>query len=164
MESEAPAGKRYLAYFWKLSDSMACGKGRAKDGERRIFIMELEIASKINLDSIVRKIMENEIGILLLKTDGGCVFDIIASESCYKDRLGMCGSEGDITYHLYPILYGKKDTAETRMNAIQNLFLRWDTLGYNKRHAKSAFKSKEFGKYLDQIGFYQADYMLLMVD
>lgn len=32
--------------------------------------MELEIASKINLDSIVRKIMENEIGILLLKTDG----------------------------------------------------------------------------------------------
>lgn len=29
MESEAPAGKRYLAYFWKLSDSMACGKGRA---------------------------------------------------------------------------------------------------------------------------------------
>lgn len=55
-------------------------------------------------------------------------------------------------------------TVETRMNAIQNLFLRWDTLGYNKRHAKSAFKSKEFGKYLDQIGFYQADYMLLMVD
>lgn len=51
--------------------------------------MELEIASKINLDSIVRKIMENEIGILLLKTDGGCVFDIIASESCYKDRLGI---------------------------------------------------------------------------
>lgn len=130
--------------------------------------MELEVASKIKLNSIVRKIMENEIGILLLKTDGDSVFDMIASESCYKDRLGIYSSEGNITYHLYPILYGKKDveriTVEIRMNAIENLFLRWDAFGYNKKHAKSPLTSKEFRKYLDQIGFRQADYMLLLVD
>ena len=58
----------------------------------------------------------------------------------------------------------KSNLAESRMNAVQNIFIRWKEVSYNKRHAKKAFGCKAFMKYLDEIGFMKADYMLLMVD
>lgn len=49
------------------------------------------------------------------------------------------------------------------MNAVHNIFMRWCNAGYNKNHAKSPFSSKCFQKFLKEIEFEKADYLLLMV-
>ena len=126
--------------------------------------------SKINLDMAVKKIMASEMGVLLLESDEKSIFDLLAEKSTYKDRQGIFGNGFHITCHLYPLMYKKRDIKITqdllniRGSAIYNLFARWDALGHNKRHAKDPFKSNAFQKYLEQIEFLSADYMLLMVN
>lgn len=79
-------------------------------------------------------------------------------------------SEND--YHLYPIHYrshvGEDDPLVThnRREAIQHLFNNWTICGFNKHHAKSPFRSKAFFEYLEDINYYQSDYLIIgyMVD
>lgn len=128
----------------------------------------MEKASIIDLDSVVKKIIDNELGIVLLEADEKSLYDVLAKETSYEDRQGMYGDGYHITYHLYPIMY-KKSNEDTKLircraNAIHNIFTRWTECGYNKRHAKSPYSCKSFNKYLDGIEFLNADYMLLMVE
>lgn len=130
----------------------------------------MEKASKIDLDTTVKKIMDNEMGIVLLEADEKSMYDILAGKTTYSDRQGMYGNGYHITYHLYPIMYINgsnyidNNLVKARANAIHNIFVRWDELGYNKRHSKSPYGCKAFNKYLDEIGFLKADFMLLMVE
>lgn len=130
----------------------------------------LNKCSEVNLDTTVKMLTGNELGILLLEADDFNMYDVLAEKVTYKDRLSMFGNEIHITYHLFPLLYNNSDTIitnnliEIRGIALRNIFERWNQLGYNKRHAKNMFNCKSFMKYLDDIHFNQADYMLLMVD
>jgi hypothetical protein len=125
-------------------------------------------ASMMDCDSIVKDIMENELGIVLLEADGNCLFDVLSEETSYKDRQGMFGNGCQITFHLYPLMYNRADVEsdliKCRADAICNIFGRWTSCGYNKHHAKNYFNCKDFNKYLDDIGFLKSDYMLLQVD
>lgn len=127
----------------------------------------MEKASIIDLDSAVKIIMNNELGILLLEADDKSLYDVLINQTSYEDRQGMYANGYHITYHLYPIMYKKsnenKNLTRCRANAIHNIFVRWTKCGYNKRNAKSPFGCKLFNKYLDEIEFLQADYMLMMV-
>ncbi len=129
-------------------------------------------SSNTNIDDIVKMLIENEMGIVLLERDrdNKSLFDILTKNSNYQEKLGLYGGGHHITYHLYPVMYNGKDEkitqdqVECRANALNNIFTRWSSLGYNKRHSKSSFNSKEFNKYLENINFLKADYMLLMVE
>lgn len=127
----------------------------------------MDKVSTLDLDSILNKIIDNELGIILLEADVKSIYGVLAKETSYKDRQGLFGSDCHITFHLFPIMYNSnEDTKWTkcRGNAIDNIFARWTKCGYNKHHAKSPFGCKAFFKYLEKIEFLQADYMLMMVE
>lgn len=133
----------------------------------------MEKASQISLDMIVKEITENEMGILLLEWDGVNLMDILIKQASYKDRIGIFGDGRNITCHIFPIMYKRypniddtlaHDIVDVRFNAVYNLFDRWNALGYNKHHAKSPFGCKAFIEYRKNIGFSEADYLLLLVN
>lgn len=108
----------------------------------------MDKASKITLDKTVKKMIDSELGFILLEADEKSIYDVLAEKTTWKDRAGMYGNGYHITYHLFPVLYSGKDMdiksnlAESRMNAVQNIFMRWTEAGYNKRHAKKPFGCK----------------------
>ena len=125
-------------------------------------------ASELDLDKAVQLLMENELGILLVEADKLCLWDKLAEMTTFEHRQGMHGNGYEVTHHLYPIRYKhptEPDTAllNSRMDALYNVFHRWTFVGHNKRHAKNPFKCKAFMQYLEEIGWHEADYLLLMV-
>lgn len=128
-------------------------------------------ATDIELDEIVKDIVGNEMGVLFLQRgDRTDLFDIMMKGATYEIRMGMFGSNMHITYHLFPLYYTSTDEGldrsmlpNSRINALSNLFARWNELGYNKRKARDMFNCKAFMAYVDELGFNEADYMLLLV-
>ena len=98
--------------------------------------------SEVNADDVVKALLENELGFLLIQSDNDCknMYDVLLEKSTYEDRLGMFGYNTHITYCLFPLMYYKSNKAESdivkaRANALYNIFARWTDKGYNKRHA-----------------------------
>lgn len=127
--------------------------------------------TELDLNMTVKALCENELGILLLQSDSADVdmYSLLADKCTFEDRQGMYGNDTHITYHLYNLMYHKLHDndcgyAVVRANAIHNVFARWTDKGYNKHHAKDAYACKPFIKYLDELNWHEADYMLLMVD
>lgn len=127
--------------------------------------------SEVNLDEIVKALLESELGFLLLQSDNDCknIYDVLSEKSTYEDRLGMFGYNTHITYHLFPLMYHKSNKTKSsiikaRANALYNIFARWTDKGYNKRHAKDSFACKAFMKYMHELEWTDADYMLLLVE
>ena len=129
--------------------------------------------SEFDCDSTVKNLMDSELGFLLLEADEKNVYDLLLEkELTWEKRIGMFGDGCHITYHLFLLLYNSEEKdinlkpwlVQSRANAVHNIFKRWTDAGYNKRHAKSPYGCKAFQKYLDEIEFMKADYMLLMVD
>lgn len=127
--------------------------------------------SEVNLDEIVKALLESELGFLLLQSDNDCknIYDVLSEKSTYEDRLGMFGYNTHITYHLFPLMYHKLNKTKSsiikaRANALYNIFARWTDKGYNKRHAKDPFACKAFMKYMHELEWTDADYMLLLVE
>lgn len=127
--------------------------------------------SEVNADDIVKALLENELGFLLIQSDNDCknMYDVLLEKSTYEDRLGMFGYNTHITYCLFPLMYYKSNKAESdivkaRANALYNIFARWTDKGYNKRQAKDPFACKAFMKYMHELEWTNADYMLLLVE
>lgn len=123
----------------------------------------------ISLDETVEKLLDSELGFILLKADAGSMYDIIAKKTTCNDRLGMYGDNKHITYYLYPVYYNTDDKniqnlAQVRSNIIHNIFVRWTEAGYNKRHAKKPYNSEAFMQFLEDISYFKADYVLLLVE
>lgn len=112
--------------------------------------------SEVNLDDIVKALLESELGFLLLQSDNNCknMYDVLSEKSTYEDRIGMFGYNTHITYHLFPLTYhthkNESDVAKARVSAIHNIFARWTDKGYNKHHAKDPFACKAFIKYIEE--------------
>lgn len=113
--------------------------------------------SEVNLDDIVKALLESELGFLLLQSDNNCknMYDVLSEKSTYEDRIGMFGYNTHITYHLFPLTYhthkNESDVAKARVSAIHNIFARWTDKGYNKHHAKDPFACKAFIKYIEEL-------------
>ena len=127
--------------------------------------------SEVNADDVVKALLENELGFLLIQSDNDCknMYDVLLEKSTYEDSLGMFGYNTHITYCLFPLMYYKSNKAESdivkaRANALYNIFARWTDKGYNKRHAKDPFACKAFMKYMHELEWTNADYMLLLVE
>lgn len=125
--------------------------------------------SMMNCKLTIKSIMKSEMGILLLEANENSMYDVLANRTSYEDRLVMNSVSSMITYHLFPLMYSNQidissDLINSRANAVHNIFKRWTSCGYNKRHAKNHFNCKEFDEYIDDIQFLKADYMLLLVD
>lgn len=127
--------------------------------------------SELNLDDIVKVLLESELGFLLLQAYNECenMYDVLLEKSAYDDRLGMFGCNTHVTYQLFPLMYHKSNKIESsiikaRANALYNIFARWTDKGYNKRHAKNPFACKAFMKYMNELEWTNADYMLLLVE
>lgn len=56
--------------------------------------------SEVNLDDIVKALLESELGFLLLQSDNNCknMYDVLSEKSTYEDRIGMFGYNTHITY------------------------------------------------------------------
>lgn len=126
--------------------------------------------SEFDANEIIQRITSNKLGLLLLEKDGDSLPATLAEHGTWNDRRLLIGSEYQIVYHLFPILYKKdpqprdfSDLIEIRAAAVRNVFDRWTAAGCNTRHAKSPFKSNDFMRYLDDIGYKNADYLLLWV-
>lgn len=127
--------------------------------------------SEVNLDEIVKALLESEFGFLLLQSNNDCknMYDILSEKSTYEDRLGMFGYNTHVTYQLFPLMYHKShknenDIAKARANALYHIFARWTNKGYNKHHAKDPFSCEAFIKYIEKLEWTNADYMLLLVE
>lgn len=126
--------------------------------------------SELDSNETVEELRKSELGFLLIEANVKNVYDALCEGTTWEDRLGICADDSDITYHLFPLFYQKKcgfsETllADSRRNAIRNLFVRWGDAGFNKNRAKSPFSSKGFQKFLEEIEFGKADYLLFMVD
>lgn len=128
-------------------------------------------ASEVNSDDIVKALLKSELGFLLLQSDNNCknIYDLLSEKSTYENKLGMFGYNTQITYYLFPLMYHKShknesDITKARANALCNIFARWTDKGYNKHHAKSPFKCKDFVKYTEELEWTNADYMLLLIE
>lgn len=126
--------------------------------------------SEVNLDDIVKALLESELGFLLLQSDNDCknMYDLLSEKSTYEDRLRMFGYNTHVTYQLFPLIYHKShknesDIVKARANALYNVFARWTEKGYNKHHAKNPFNCKDFIKYTKELEWTNADYMLLLI-
>ena len=122
--------------------------------------------SEVNLDDIVKALLESDLGFLLLQSDNDYknMYDLLLEKSTYEDRLGMFGYNTHVTYQLFPLMYHKSHKSESdiekaRANALYNIFVRWTDKGYNKHRAKSPFSCKEFIKYTEELEWTNADYM-----
>ena len=126
--------------------------------------------SEIDLDTTVKALLESELGFLLLQSDTNIdLYSLLSEQSSCEDRQGMFGYETHVTYHLFPLMYHKShenecDYVKVRANAIYNVFTRWTDMGYNKYQAKEPYGCKSFMKYINEIEWTNADYMLLMVE
>ena len=69
---------------------------------------------------------------------------------------------------IYPVLYTLGESIDVqdpnmtnlRFMTVDALFQKWTQLGYNTRNAKSPFSSRAFQKYLDDIDYTSADYII----
>lgn len=128
-------------------------------------------AKDMDLDTIFDCLKNDELGILLLRSETKCSFcDVLASQTSWYDCLGMINNHKEhITYHLFSLCYKNELAAKNidaelvhnRSSAYHIIFQRWTAAGYNTHHAKNPFNSKAFCKFIDEIGFYNADYLLL---
>lgn len=127
--------------------------------------------SEVDLDTTVKALLESKLGFLLLQSDSIDIdmYSLLSERSSCEDRQGMFGYDTHVTYHLFPLMYHKsheneRDYVKARANAIYNVFARWTDMGYNKHHAKEPYSCKAFMKYIDELEWTNADYLLLMVE
>lgn len=124
-------------------------------------------ASEYDIDTIIEQLEDDEFGFLLVEADKHTHFEVLEANTTYEDKQLMVGKERSISYYLYPLHYQSKPVSESkvvksRMNTIYIIFNKWKAAGYNKHHAKNPFACQTFMRFLDEIGLFGADYMLLM--
>lgn len=129
----------------------------------------MNFTSTTTLPQALKNMSDDEMGMVLLCADGGYEeeFKQLSEKNHYSERIGGYAGKTLVAYQIYPLNYSSKnptaDILDMRNDAIQNLFHRWNTLGYNTCHAKSPYKSKKFAMLLSSLGFMKADYLLLRV-
>ena len=116
--------------------------------------------SELNVDTTINELLNSELGFLLIKKDtkNEDVYEVLNKTGIVSDwtlRFVLTNNYHHIVFH---------SLATIRSMAIKNLFLRWTEAGHNKSHAKDPFKSKSFMKYINDLSFTDADYMLLLVE
>lgn len=92
--------------------------------------------------------------------------DTIAHKSTLFNPNQITMAKGRVV--IYPVLYalGKsKNISDNKMInlralAVQSIFEAWNDAGFNTRNAKSPFSSKAFQKYLTEIDYLNADYII----
>ena len=125
--------------------------------------------TSISTDEIVKKIMEDELGVLLLMEDNVLnPIRIMTQGFSYENKCGFYSvkTQKSVSVHIYPVYYHNLQDDEckyvkTRMEAVKELFFRWSAAGYNKRRAKNPFGCQAFQEYLNQIDYHSADYIIM---
>ena len=159
MEEMASAGSGFLNITSFAFDKCGADWYMSDEGFGTEHVETNKVSEPNNFDAIINALLENELHVLLLRNDesDSSMFRILAEKTSFTDRLGLVGSNKSITYHLFPVAYNDKA-------ALKNIFERWTLKGYNKHHSKDMFNCKAFIEYTKQIGFADADYMLLLVN
>ena len=122
--------------------------------------------STATLTRALELLKDTKSGILLIQSDSSSEYDrIIMDWSCnYVHKKIINGKE--VSYNLYPILYHRQKWkniyVKSRRSALIRIFERWGEYGKFKDSEPS--NCLPFIKYLEQIQFYDADYMLAIVE
>ena len=139
-------------------------KNRKRREERR-----MKSTSTTNLNQALIDMVNSEIGIALLSADGGNeqIYKKTSEKNHYTERIAGFAGKQLVAYQIYQLNYScaipSADTIEMRNDAIQNIFCRWNALGYNQSHAKNPYNSKNFAEFLDSLEFTKSDYLLLRI-
>lgn len=110
-------------------------------------------------NDIFDKLSESELGIyVMIDSDAdlvGCVkqsgyingIPVKVYHLHYTDNVGITGIE----------------FVRERFDAVHDVFKRWSEKGYNTRKAKSPFGCKAFSTFLESINYYNANYLIVLV-
>ena len=134
---------------------------KTKKGENK----EMLHTSTATLTRAVELLNDSKNGILLIQSDSVSEYDQIARDwSCNHVHRKIVDNK-EISYNLYPILYHKQKWKnvyiKSRNSALTKIFEKWSE--YNKFKDSEPLNCVPFIIYLEQIQFYDADYMLAIV-
>lgn len=134
---------------------------KTKKGENK----EMLHTSTATLTRAVELLNDSKNGILLIQSDSVSEYDQIARDwSCNHVHRKIVDNK-EISYNLYPILYHKQKWKnvyiKSRNSALTKIFEKWSE--YGKFKDSEPLNCVPFIKYLEQIQFYDADYMLAIV-
>lgn len=124
---------------------------------------------ELSIDETIQAIQESGLGFLLLQGESPNMYSILNAHVPYYQSFTLLGTTINASYHLYPLHYQHKvtetgDIIVSRMHAVWDLFERWTDAGYNKRHAKKPYGCKTFMNWLEEQDYFQADYLLLLIE
>mgnify|MGYP001101696370 CR=1 FL=1 len=120
--------------------------------------------------SVIAKKLNNEpFGILLFKGDT-VYHSLMPLQQKYEynktiDIIDMPKGEGNVEAYLIPVQYNLSDdisTTKCRDFAVNQLYQKWCSV--NGKTVKQPYDSKEFMRYLGEIGFTCSDYVLILAD
>ena len=125
-----------------------------------------------NYDAVIEAVMKDKLGILLppVSVDNNRLCDILVKRAGLNGKIFLAGHNEAMVCCLYPIMYKHTEKVSDliqgalRHSAACQVFSRWKSLPGNYCRAKSPYKSKIFMRYLDDIGYFKADYLLIRVE
>lgn len=134
---------------------------KTKKGENK----EMLHTSTATLTRAVELLNDSKNGILLIQSDSVSEYDqIVRDWSCNHVHRKIVDNK-EISYNLYPILYHKQKWKnvyiKSRNSALTKIFEKWSE--YDNFKDSEPLNCLPFIKYLEQIQFYDADYMLVIV-
>lgn len=123
------------------------------------------------LDGIVDHIDDNQLPCMLIKNDiqDLTLIDILHKNIKCSDLIGISSKDKTISVSIYLLGYGKKsislklDYNETleRSQGVDMLFNYWKTIGQHTTRSDDPFMSKTFCRLLNDMKFYEADYLII---
>ena len=124
---------------------------------------------ELSIDETIQALQDNELGFLLVQGESPNMYSILSEHVPYYQLSALLGTTTNASYYLYPLHYQHKvtetgDIVASRMHAVWDLFDRWTVCGYNKRNAKKPYGCKTFMNWLEEQGYFQADYLLLLIE
>lgn len=137
-----------------------------------MYLYSISEFSNMNiLDKIVDHIDDNQLPCMLIKNDiqDLTLIDILRKNIKCSDLIGISGKDKTISVSIYLLGYGKKSSSLKldyneileRSQGIDMLFNYWKTIGQHTIRSDDPFMSKTFCTLLNDIKFYEADYLII---
>lgn len=117
----------------------------------------------------VKRIMDSSLKALYLKEGCDCVVDFLTGIKTSEDKLGVVSERLRCVCQIYPVFYVNQlksdyELVECRNEIYHVLFSRWNSLGFNRYHAKDPFNCASFNRYISNEGLLECDYVVLLVE
>lgn len=124
------------------------------------------------MDTLISLLEEDEINCVVLTEQSDWIKNSSEDNVTYKDACEIYGKEKRASVYLYALHYSDEkknhitqELVDCRYNCIQNIYYRWcKVVGRTPNEDEGWFKSKSFDDYLDYIGYYGSNYVVMLAN